>query len=67
MHGTGTALGDPIEIGAISAVLSGALLLEAPSSHHHTRTQLCQRICHSLIGICPNLCQMSYALCTENC
>lgn len=27
MHGTGTALGDPIETGAISAVLSGAMLL----------------------------------------
>ena len=27
MHGTGTALGDPIEIGASSAVLQGKLTL----------------------------------------
>ena len=37
MHGTGTPLGDPIEIGAASAVLQGAQLGSSPPKHVMSR------------------------------
>ena len=55
MHGTGTALGDPIEIGAIVAVASrsraGAV----------TSPKLALSVCH--MGGCQQACHTAKALC----
>ena len=39
MHGTGTPLGDPIEVGAASAVLQGIAYTQAPSETVHSDSE----------------------------